>query len=129
MAFQKMTPEQMAENRALAQAANAARRASAGDLKQDWMDAEAWADMARDKGIRLPAKDLRPDPHLMRRYMRKLDMKEREFMEWGGYAKLDDFARLNPRTPLWALIGFLLEYVLERDANRAALKARLQPSA
>ena len=129
MALPDLTPEQRAAALAAATATRQASRAAAGDLKQDWMDAEAWADMARDKGIRLPAKDLRPDPHLMRRYMRKLDMKEREFMEWGGYAKLDDFARLNPRTPLWALIGFLLEYVLERDANRAALKARLQPSA
>ena len=125
MKIPRPSPEQLAANLAAMHAKTAALRASAGELKQDWLDAEVWAEMARARGIRLPAAFVRPEPHLIRRYLRKLDIKPREFLEWGAYSKLEDFARLNPRWPLRALVGVLLEYAAERDEARETLGAKL----
>lgn len=119
-------PAQIAENLAKAQARTAELRESAGDLKQDWLDAALWADLAAERKVRLPASYLRPTPELIRRYCRKLGMTPKEFLEWGGYAALEDFAIKNPRWPLRALVGVLLEYVEERDGARQSLHGKLR---
>lgn len=126
MALSDLTPEQRKASLAAAQRKTAELRASAGELKQDWLDSESWSELARDRELRLPPWHLRPTPTLISRYCRKLDIRKREFLEWGGYSKTEDFERLNPRWPLRALVGVLLEYATERDEARAALKAKLR---
>lgn len=128
MGLKDLTPEQRQQALAAAHAATAALRASAGELKHDWADAEVWADLARDRGLRLPPQYLRPTPPMIRRWCRKLGLSAREFCEWGGYTHLEDFARLNPRWPLYALVGVLLEYADERDEARAKLLSALSPN-
>lgn len=122
-------PIARAESLAKAQAKTAELRATAGDLKQDWQDEDVWQDLAAARGVRLPASYLRPTPTLIRRYCRKLGISNKEFLEWGAYKTVEDFERLNPRWPLRALVGVLLEYAEERDTARKTLRAKLRDEA
>lgn len=94
-------------------------------LKTDWLDSDLWNEIAAERGLKLPIWQYPPTNQNITRWLRKLDIRRSEFLQWGGYAELSDFARLNPTWPLRALVGVLLEYASERDAARGALRAKL----
>jgi|SRR3990172_12519365 len=125
MSLAHLTPEQRADALASARKTVEDLKARVGELKQDWLDDAVWLDLAHERGLRLPVGYLRPTPTLIRRYCRKLKVPIREFLTWGGYKTLEDFERFNPRWPLRALVGVLLEYVEERDGAREQLRDRL----
>ena len=120
-----MTDDDRARYLAMTHEKTKALIANLPNMKTDWLDDETWQDMARDRGLKLPAMYLLPTPTAIRRWLRRLGMTNAEFREWGGYATLEDFARLNPRWPLRALVGILLEYVTERDYARDLLRGKL----
>ena len=95
-------------------------------FKQDWLAKDDWLSLALSRGIKFPAKYVPAEDRLILRWLRKIHMTQSEFLAWGGYGALSDFAIQNPRTPLWALIGMLLEYVEERDDSAARLRLRLR---
>jgi hypothetical protein len=121
----RSTPDARAAGLARAHARTRAINAAAPDLKQDWLDSDQWRSMARERGLNLPLPQYRPHGPALAKWLRKLNVSKSEFLIWGGYETLADFERLNPRTPLWAVCGFLLEYVEERDAAGATLRSRL----
>ncbi|MGH8756295.1 MAG: hypothetical protein ACREU0_10860 [Burkholderiales bacterium] len=95
--------------------------AMALDLRNDFEDDEAWVQLAEDYGHRLPNWTYPPEPKTMRRWMRRLKVKEREYLGACEFVELGDFQRLNPRWPLRAWVGLLLEYVDERDEAKDKL--------
>lgn len=122
----EQSPEQRVANLAKARATVAGLKATAGELKTDWLDDEVWQDIAKERGVRLPAPWQRIDDRSHRKALRAVGMNVQEFLEWGGYAELSDFARLNPRWPLRALYVVLLEYAAERDDCRKGLADKLR---
>ena len=123
-----MTQEERLQSLERARARSAAMHADK-TLKREWDDDEYWQELAQQRGVTLPAKHLPPERHLVRRYLRKIGVKEGEFKMWGAYPSIEAFAEFNPTTPLRALVGFVLEYAIERDDGRAALKSSLRRAA
>ena len=124
-AFGTFTEEERAANLASAMKATADLKATAHELKQDWYDDGLWGDLAGEFGFRLPAMYVRPTAPLMRRYLRKLKISGKEFLEWSGCESIEAFQGKNPRWPLRALVGVLAEYAAERNAAREGLKGKL----
>ena len=120
------TPEERAASLAIAHRRNAELVRAGANLKQDWLSKTDWFAMALAKGIKLPGSYIPSEDRLILRWLRKIHMTKSEFLAWGGYREVSDFQMQNPRTPLWALIGMLLEYVEERDDSAARLRLRLR---
>ena len=79
--------------------------------RRDFADSEVWDDLAKEYGIRLPDWWQAPEPKQMARYLRKLMITKKQYLEaCGEGSQLEDFARLNPEFPLRAFVGNILEY-------------------
>ena len=80
-------------------------------FKRDFEDSDCWDDLSKQYNIRLPAWWIAPEVGMMKRYLRKLKIRERDFKEACGDGwEFEDFAKLNPTFPLRAFVGNLLEY-------------------
>ncbi len=82
-----------------------------------------WCDLARKYYLRLPVRTLPADDEHMRKWLRKLRIREPEYLAMTGFKSLEDFRRLNPDWNLRAWVGLLLEYVVERDEAKGVLRA------
>ena len=94
------------EARAKALAARKANIAASAHFKQDWLDANNWALLARKRGVRLPPRMARPTPRRLARWHKALDTEPFEVV-YGASPR--ELIRLNPHTPLWAFVGMMLE--------------------
>ena len=84
------------------------------------LDKPRWQEMARERGIRLPAWSARCTAARMERWLRRLGIPAKMFYEWGHFRSFVDFIKLNPQWPLYAFVGLMLEYkcqLEELDAN------------
>ena len=117
------TPEMIAAAHAARQAKMEA--AAALPLKRDFLDDTTWQQLAKDLGVRLPNWIYPPEPRTMRRYLRKLRIRERDYLEMLGLERLEQFAEKNPTWPLRAWVGTLLEYADEIACARNALANKL----
>ena len=105
-----MTPEQRLELARI----RAAQRADWAnvDLKQDWADKDFMLQCARQAGIKVlppraePATDKR-----LRRFARKMGIKQADLQALIGFSTLAEFIESNPHHPLWALICHLAETI------------------
>ena len=80
-------------------------------FKRDFADSESWEELAKEYNIRLPQWWLAPEPKFMRRYLKKLNISQKQYCAaCGDNWTLEDFAKLNPTFPLRAFVGNLLEY-------------------
>jgi hypothetical protein len=106
-----------------AQAAKMAKiEAGKAQFKTDFMDSPIWDDLAKEYGIRLPNWWQPPEVRMMRRYLRRLNIKERDYcLACGEGYTLDKFASNNPTFPLRAFVGNLLEYHDEINNAKAVL--------
>ena len=92
------------------------------NFRKDFDDSESWDDLAKQYNIRLPAWWVAPEPLLMKRYLKKLKISQKQYCEACGDGwTLDDFAKLNPTFPLRAFVGNLLEYYDELQAAKERL--------
>ena len=105
-----------------AQEAQAALREAGKDLRKDFDDQAFWLELARDKGVKLPAWYLPCDKKYMGRWFRQLKVTKREYLETTGFSELEEFQQLNSDWPLRAWVGLLLEYVNERDQAKENFK-------
>ena len=114
------------EDRARGQEQRKQRRAEALalPLKRDFLDDETWKELASERGLRLPNWTFPPESKAMRRWLRKVKLPEKVYLEIMGYSKLEQFQELNPDWPLRAWVGVLLEFTEERDQAKNVLKRR-----
>ena len=99
----KFTPE-MREKAKLARAAQVAY--AAAQYKQKWLDMGWWEELAQKRGIRLPGPSARLTPGKLNSWAKRLDKPPIRTL-WGCTAA--ELIALNPRTPLRAFVGQMLE--------------------
>jgi len=75
-------------------------------FRTDWADANLWLWLASDRGIRLPHWQTRPTPRKLGMWHRKLSNVAFSDAYGCGPTKL---ITLNPRVPLRAFVGQMLE--------------------
>lgn len=105
------------------------------DLRTDWAEAEWWAQLARERKLRLPLWRMRCTQGQMRRWLKKLGLDYVEYLYWwcGDQRpgeNLKSFTKKNPDVPLRVWVGLLLEYqwdkadrALRREKEAAAASA------
>lgn len=93
---------------------------------QDFADEQYWLELFKQYRIPKPAYYLPPTKKLMRKYLRKVHVTEKEYKMITAFDDLDEFAKLNPTWPLWAWLGTVLEYVEERDQLRIRMQGDAQ---
>ena len=87
-------------------AKNAARKAST--LRRDFLDAGLWSDLARERGLRLPAWGEPATVSNMRTWLHKVGWGQARCEEWAG-CSLRELIDRNPTWPQRALAGVILE--------------------
>ena len=75
-------------------------------FKTDWIDARLWAFEASKRGLRLPMWHKAPTSRLLRKWHESLDAEPFEAVYGCSPSRL---IALNPRTPLRAFVGWMLE--------------------
>ena len=85
--------------------------ASGSKLKQDWMDAEYWRALANKRRYRLPHWYLPLTATGMEEVLHDLNLDREFFREHFGpdLKSYQNFADMNPKAPLWAFAGWVLE--------------------
>lgn len=110
----KLTPrtaEQMVALRARGAEVRAQKKAerAASPLRQDFKDEPRWVEMAKERGLTLPPWGDPPTPKLMAAWLRKCGVTQKEYLDWFGEGTMASFQRQNPRWPLRAFAGIILE--------------------
>jgi hypothetical protein len=100
------TPEEQAAAQAKRLLKVRQMQAQTRDYKKDWMDAEWWLSLAAERGIRLPPWYVPATPANLRKWARKL--RRTPFPEHYGCSPAG-LIRRNPKTPLRAFVGQMLE--------------------
>ena len=117
----KIIKNNLPKNNAAAKMAVQQQQLAGRDLKQDWADEDYWKELFKTYNIVKPRSYLLPTKHLMRKYLRKVEVSEKEYKMITAFDDLSEFQKLNPRCPLWAWLGTLMEYVVEREELRQRL--------
>ncbi len=78
-------------------------------LKQDWLDAEHWRALAKNRRYRLPHWYIPLSPSKMESVLHDLGLGIDFYREAFGLVSYRDFIDRNPYTPLWAFAGLCLE--------------------
>jgi hypothetical protein len=85
-----------------------------GDQKHIFLDDDEWVILARKHGVRLPRTDTPLDTGKMKRWLTKLGVSNKEYLEWTGKQTREQFIKANPHWTLRAWAGVVLEWVDER---------------
>lgn len=91
-----------------------AKIAEGAHFRRDWLDAERWDQLARDRGIHLPRWHTPPTARALKRCLRTLDKEPFEAVFGCSATRL---IQLNPTAPLRAFIGQMLEMVLRPEVG------------
>ena len=90
-----------------------------------YLDYPLWVKLAKHNGHQLVPKHMDCSPASIEMICRKIGIPVALFMQWAGirlhvpeYDKLSQFQERNPRLPLYALQGQLLELLYEHDINK-----------
>ena len=78
-------------------------------LKQDWLDAEHWRALAKNRRYRLPHWYIPLSPSKMESVLHDLGLGIDFYRTAFGLVNYRDFIDRNPSTPLWAFAGLCLE--------------------
>ena len=97
-----------AESRAKAVVARAAKVAEGAKYRRDFMDSDSWDQLAKSRGIRLPAWWVAPTPAGLRKWSKRLV--KAPFRDAFGCSPAR-LIELNPAFPLRAFVGQMLEMV------------------
>ena len=98
----KFTPEM----RAKALEARKAKAAIPSPYRRNWLDSGLWDELAKAKGIRLPVWSKAPTPRKLKQWHERLENEPFEVVYGCSPSRL---ISLNPRTPLRAFVGQMLE--------------------
>ena len=88
-------------------------------LRNDFLDADHWAELAKALGLRLPLWRQPPTRGQMSKWLRKLGVSLTQYQEWSGDQTLEEFAKRNPSWPLRAWVGMLLEQDAPADSTQS----------
>ena len=78
-------------------------------LKQDWLDAEHWRALAKNRRYKLPHWYIPLSTSKMETVLHDLGLGIDFYREAFGLVSYRDFIDRNPSTPLWAFAGLCLE--------------------
>ena len=78
-------------------------------LKQDWLDAEHWRALAKNRRYRLPHWYIPLSTSKMESVLHDLGLDIDFYREAFGLVSYRDFITRNPSTPLWVFAGLCLE--------------------
>ena len=80
------------------------------ELKQDWLDAEHWRSLASGRGYVLPQSHIPLTSEGIERVLHDLNLDQKFFRKcFGARLTYQEFVDLNPKAPLWAFSGWVLE--------------------
>lgn len=110
MPFGTMTTEQRVTN---LEKAKVARKANAearrnSTLRNDFLDAVWWEELAREKGVRLPPWGMPCTVSRMTTWLHKIGVSVTAYQR--EYGKLAEFISLNPQWPMRSWAGLTLEW-------------------
>ena len=105
----RFTPEIRLKAQQAKRANAQARREST--LRQNFLDAEHWLELARDSGVRLPPWGVKPTIRNMRQFLHKAGCSQGEYE--AQFGKLASFPELNSTWPTRAWAGLVLEWLTE----------------
>ena len=105
-----VTPEQRQQAQETRKLNTLTRQASS--LRQDFLTAPYWLELAKKYGVRLPAWGIAPTISNMRTWLHKVGISQPEYESYYN-EKLGDFLVQNPEWPLRAWVGLVLELVDE----------------
>lgn len=77
--------------------------------RPDFMEAVRWEELASIRGLRLPPWKMHCTNGWMERWLKRLQISTPRYLEWAGTKALREFREMNPRWPLAAWVGLLLE--------------------
>ena len=80
-------------------------------LKQDWLNAEHWRALAKNRRYRLPHWYIPLSPSKMEAVLHELGLGIDFYRTAFGLVSYRDFIDRNPSTPLWAFAGLCLELI------------------
>ena len=80
-------------------------------LKQDWLDAEHWRALAKNRRYRLPHWYIPLSTSKMETVLHDLGLGIDFYRTAFGLVSYRDFITRNPSTPLWAFAGLFLELI------------------
>ena len=87
-------------------------------LRDDFLDADHWAEMAKARKLRLPLWRMKCTRGQMGKWLKRLNVSTEQYLEWSGERTLSDFSRHNPDWPLRAWIGVLLEWIDDASGGK-----------
>lgn len=80
--------------------------------EKSFADSNNWANLAREVGVRLPHWRMACTTGGMRRFLRKIGVDVKEYLEANHERNLSVFSTLNPTWPLRAWAGIQLENLM-----------------
>lgn len=85
------------------------------NLQLDYLDDSAWADLAKQYGVRLPIRYKAPSTKIVRKALRAIGKDVQWFKDVWGIKKVEDAWLMNPRLNARAVVGYTLEALLYND--------------
>jgi hypothetical protein len=109
-ASQAFTPQNLAERGDLikARSVRAAKRALPVTIKTDYLDDDAWVELAGARGWHLPQKNTVASSAGVAPWLKRMGLDKPKFGAWCGYSPAE-WCKVNPNWSLRALVGLLLE--------------------
>jgi hypothetical protein len=98
--------------------ARAALPPEAPALRSDFLDGSYWAELASVRGLRLPRWAQRYSRGQAAKWLRRVGISTKAYLEASGEASLSDFGCNNPDWPLRAWVGLLLEIAEDGRSGR-----------
>lgn len=111
-----MTEEERAEMKEKSLQTRLAKQAYAEEhLKTEYADMDAWEDMAKEAGVRLPYHYI-PNTEIKyaRRIAKKIGVDLKEYFQDCGVKNISELNNLNPTFTARAMCGLILEYKVNR---------------
>ena len=107
--LQNLTPEQRLELREKAKESKAAKKLAGEALKQDWADEAYMRSLASEYGVRLPATFIpNTETKYLRRAASKIGLDIKVYLEDAGAKNLKELVEMNPNTPAWVEVTWML---------------------
>ena len=78
-------------------------------MRSDFLDADHWAELAKERKLRLPLWRQACSRGQCGKWLKKLGVSLESYQNLSGFTTLAEFPKANPDWPLRAWVGLLLE--------------------